>query len=417
MPYDSELRFLRSAYQKIRLKTQVFPANGVPSESIDLGLREQLGSKREMGWALYDFVKRMQPNTIYRVTDELFCSYCFLLLPEQVETTVFVLGPYLTEVPAREHILERAETLGIHPLAMPGLYNYYSLVPVFTEKESIFPLLETFGECIWGNCEAYRTVDVNQEIFGGGFSMQKESDPLQQGLIQQNMKMMEYRYAQENELMTAVSQGLAHKAELLIGGFSDSILEMRSTDPLRNIKNYCIILNTLLRKAAENGKVHPIYLDSVSSEYARKIEHLTSTHGAKGLMEDMVMRYCRLVNTHSSRHYTPPVQRTVTQIQANLSGDLSLRALAAAQNINASYLSALFRKETGQTVTDYVNETRVRQAMKLLNSTSLQIQTVSQLCGMSDVNYFSKLFKKYTGLTPKEYRTASQVQMSSKKAT
>ena len=55
--------------------------------------------------------------------------------------------------------------------------------------------------------------------------------------------------------------------------------------------------------------------------------------------------------------------------------------------------------------------------MNLLNTTSLQIQTISQLCGISDVNYFSKIFKKYTGLTPKEYRTASQVQMRSKKAT
>lgn len=415
MPYDSELRFLQSAYQKIRLKTQVFLADGIPEESVDLGLRRQLGRRRETGWVMLDFIKRMRPNTIYRVTDEFFCSYCFLLLPERAEKTVFALGPYLTEEPAREQILERAEALGLHPASMPGLYSYYTMIPVFAEKESIFPLLQTFGECIWGNCEAFRTVDVNQEIFGSGFALQRTSDSPRPGQVQQSMKLMEYRYAQENELLAAVSQGLTHKAELLIGGFSNSYMEKRSADPLRNIKNYCIILNTLLRKAAEKGKVHPIYLDSVSSEYARKIELLTSTNGAMGLMEEMVMRYCRLVNTHSSRHYTPPVQRTVTQIQANLSGDLSLKALAAAQNINASYLSALFKKETGKTVTDFVNETRTKQAMDLLNTTSLQIQTISQLCGISDVNYFSKLFKKYTGFTPKEYRAASQVQMNGKK--
>lgn len=417
MPYESELRFLRSAYQKIRLKTQVFPANSIPNESVDLGLRRQLGIKRETGWALFDFVSRMRHNTIYRLTDDFFCSYCFLLLPDRAEKTVFTLGPYLTEEPSRERILERAEALGLHPAAMSGLYSYYTVIPVFAEKESVFPLLETFGECIWGNCEAFRTVDVNQELFGGGFALQRASDPMRLGQVQESMKMMEHRYDQENELLMAVSQGLTHKAELLFSGFSELVMEMRTPDPLRNIKNYGIILNTLLRKAAEKGKVHPIYLDSVSSEYARKIEQLLSTGAAKGLMEEMVMRYCRLVNAHSSRHYTPPVQRTVTQIQANLAGDLSLKALAAAQNINASYLSALFKKETGKTVTDYVNETRTKQAMNLLNTTSLQIQTISQLCGISDVNYFSKIFKKYTGLTPKEYRTASQVQMRSKKAT
>ena len=108
MPYESELRFLRSAYQKIRLKTQVFSANSIPNESVDLGLRRQLGIKRETGWALFDFVSRMRHNTICRLTDDFFCSYCFLLLPDRAEKTVFTLGPYLTEEPSRERILERA---------------------------------------------------------------------------------------------------------------------------------------------------------------------------------------------------------------------------------------------------------------------------------------------------------------------
>ena len=74
------------------------------------------------------------------------------------------------------------------------------------------------------------------------------------------------------------------------------------------------------------------------------------------------------------------------------------------QNINASYLSALFKKETGVTLTEYINQKRMKQAARLLTSTKLQIQTISQYCGISDVNYFSKLFKKYAGKTPNEFR-------------
>ena len=48
-------------------------------------------------------------------------------------------------------------------------------------------------------------------------------------------------------------------------------LEMRGSSPLRSAKNYSIIMNTLLRKAAENGGVHPVYLDRVSSEFAIKM--------------------------------------------------------------------------------------------------------------------------------------------------
>ena len=76
-------------------------------------------------------------------------------------------------------------------------------------------------------------------------------------------------------------------------------------------------------------------------------------------------------------------------------------------NVNASYLSKLFKKETGITLTEYVAKKRIEQAAFLLTSTNLQIQTVAQNCGIYDVNYFTKLFKKHTGKTPKEYREST----------
>ncbi|MBQ6989418.1 MAG: helix-turn-helix transcriptional regulator, partial [Clostridia bacterium] len=71
---------------------------------------------------------------------------------------------------------------------------------------------------------------------------------------------------------------------------------------------------------------------------------------------------------------------------------------------NASYLSDLFHRETGKTITEYVTELRMNHAAALLQKTTLQIQTVAQHCGISDVNYFSKLFKKQYLVTPRQYR-------------
>ena len=53
-------------------------------------------------------------------------------------------------------------------------------------------------------------------------------------------------------------------------------MEKRLSDPIRDIKNYTIILNTILRKSAEKGKVHPIHLDALSSQFAKEIENITS---------------------------------------------------------------------------------------------------------------------------------------------
>ena len=104
------------------------------------------------------------------------------------------------------------------------------------------------------------------------------------------------------------------------------------------------------------------------------------------------------------KNYSPPVQKAILYIDADLTADLSLSALAGAQNISPSYLSSLFRQETGQTLTDHVNHKRIKQAMQLLSTTHLQVQTVAQHCGILDVHYFSKVFKKYAGQTPKQYR-------------
>ena len=91
-------------------------------------------------------------------------------------------------------------------------------------------------------------------------------------------------------------------------------------------------------------------------------------------------------------------------IEKDLSANLSLSSLAKIMNISAGYLSNIFRKEVGTCLTDFVNSRRTNYAKHLLATTHLQISTIAQHCGISDVQYFSKLFRRYTGMTPKEYR-------------
>ena len=118
----------------------------------------------------------------------------------------------------------------------------------------------------------------------------------------------------------------------------------------------------------------------------------------------MFKSYCRLVKVHSTKNYSNTIQKVIVYIDSDLTANLSLSAIAESQNLNASYLSSLFKKETGKTLTEYVNEKRINSAIQLLKNTKLQIQTIAQHCGIFDVQYFSKIFKKITGKTPKEFR-------------
>lgn len=222
---------------------------------------------------------------------------------------------------------------------------------------------------------------------------------------EESLKSLELRYEKENMFIKAVAQGNIKKCEEMLSASNHSFLnEKRADTPLRSLKNYTIILNTLLRKAAEHGKVHPYYIDKISSDYAAKIESLSSVDDGKRLHYNMVQAYCRLVQLHSSKDHSPIIQKLTTRIDADLTADLSLRAQADELGVNASYLSSLFKKEVKTTYTDYVNKKRIEYAMQLLKTTSNQIQNIAQQCGILDLNYFSKVFKKYTGVTPMKYR-------------
>ena len=181
-------------------------------------------------------------------------------------------------------------------------------------------------------------------------------------------------------------------------------IEKRTIDPIRNFKNYLIIANTIMRKAAEAGTVHPLHIDSLSTRFAQQIEQARTEEALRRLLNDMVRKYCLLVKNHSMKGYSLLIRKILVRIDSDLTADLSLKAQADFLEVNSSYLSTLFKKETGTTLTEYVNRKRIEHGIFLLNTTHMQIQTIAQCCGIPDVNYFTKTFKKIVGRTPKEYR-------------
>lgn len=400
MFYDKELHFLRSTLNKYHINTSLASPNEAIDDNVDLGLRRLLGIKEE-GKSFCDLFN-IADNTVYKLCDTFMCRYFFMLLPKSDSPSLLIVGPYLTTDLTREQILEKAELNGVEPRDIKELENYINDIPLVTEEISIHALIDSFCECIWGNNFAFSDINsTNVAAFSALSFKDNESSAKERDW---NIQMMEKRYAFENELMQAVAQGLTHKAELLLTSVNTQYFEKRVSDSLRNTKNYCIIMNTLLRKAAEKGGVHPVYLDNISSAYAQRIENLSSNEKPDEFMLEMFRSYCKLVKKYSISKYSSVVQKTIIYIDADLTADLTLSTMAEINNVSASYLSSLFKKETGETLTEFVNKRRVKLAKNLLKTTNLQIQTIAQHCGILDVHYFSKIFKKYEGLTPKAFR-------------
>ena len=396
MGYDAEIRFLGRIMEKYGVQMLRFPRSNPPQ--IDLGLRENIHLLNLSS----EFFSQMVSQVVYAIDDVLMCHYDALLLPDSDE--VLLIGPYLVQDVNEQTILTVMNKLQLAASTLPLFRHYYQALPVIIANDSMMlSLLSSLAETLWGRADAYETRYVENNSLT---DIIRNEDPtyLSKVMDAADLKLMEQRYEGENRLIYAVSHGQLHQAQLLISHFSEHMLEQRTMDNLRNIKNYGIVLNVLLRKAAEEGSVHPLHIDQLSSNMARRLELLRSPSEAVKLFGTMVHKYCLLVKNHSMKNYSQLVQHVILRIDADLTADLSLKSHADFLNVNASYLSTLFKRETGMTLTDYVNRQRVEHGLFLLNSTDMQVQTIAQYCGIPDVNYFTKTFKKFIGKTPKEYR-------------
>ncbi|MBR3808323.1 MAG: AraC family transcriptional regulator [Lachnospiraceae bacterium] len=403
MFYQAELDFLCNTLEKCQIKTTFLNPNIRLSEQVDIGLQVMLQAGETDDKSFFELVNPVEEATIYKMIDSFSATYLFFLLPNKGVENLILIGPYLTGIPSTEQIMELAEKNGIPPKYYKQIEAYYGSIPLLAENNQIFAMLDSFGEIIWGGVDKFTFVDINKEITYVPQMFSKKEENTTEDFLW-DMKMMENRYAYENEMIKIVSEGRVHKIDMMFSHLSNLRFEQRLADPVRNGKNYCIIMNTLLRKGAEQGGVHPLYLDSVSSNFAMEIEQMTSEKAIHELMQNMFRTYCVLVKKHSTKGFSAPVQKTITYIDSDIGANISTSMLANMQNVSASYLSSIFKKETGKSITEYINLKRVEMAKDLLKKTNLQVQTIAQHCGIMDMNYFSKVFKKYTGKTPKEYR-------------
>lgn len=406
MNYQAELNFVQNLLKTFRLNLYIFDDELTPDIVIpqQQWVGEFLMKEASLTNIFIKFKNQCSPNTIYQIEDGFLCHHMFFLLPiEDGKEKYAYIGPYTEEAFSKQQLAKLAEKYHVSSELFSKIESYYQSIPVITDEANIQSIIYTFCSILWGGTDRFTTKQY-QDFYPINFDIVSNVSSKETTESVLDAFYLEERYDVERQLMQAVSAGQIPKAELLFSTLFKYQFEVRSTNALRNTKNYLIILNTLLRVAARNGDVPPFHVDKLSSSYAHKIEATTSTNAGVTLMKEMVRRYCLLVRNHSMKGYSLLIRKVLTQIDYDLTADLSLKNLASQLNVNPSYLSTLFKKETGSTLTEYVNQKRIEHAIFLLNSSSLQIQMIAQYSGIPDVNYFTKLFKRLIGKTPKEYR-------------
>ena len=108
--------------------------------------------------------------------------------------------------------------------------------------------------------------------------------------------------------------------------------------------------------------------------------------------------------------YSPLIQRILCYVEKESDRKYDLSGLAIALGFNKNYLCTAFRRETGITISQYINYHRIRKILITLQyngyNKDFPIHELADQYGYVNASYFNRVFRRYTGMTPTEFMNA-----------
>lgn len=173
---------------------------------------------------------------------------------------------------------------------------------------------------------------------------------------------------------------------------------------MRNYKSFLLTLNNYCHMSLLRTNIHPFHILKLALSIGTRIESIMSLSKVEQITNDICRKYCLLVKNYANPSYSRLTKDTIAYIQSHLEEELSLNRLATLFHRNASVLSDVFRRETKQTLTNFIQETRIQEAVRLFNTTDMSVSDVATAVGYQDFSYFSKIFSKIVGMSPRTYK-------------
>ena len=162
-------------------------------------------------------------------------------------------------------------------------------------------------------------------------------------------------------------------------------------------------LNTFCKEKLLQGATPPYHTLRTADTFSMEIERCTTVEQLSGFPYRMIRKYCLLVRNYPLSDYSYLIRNVINYIYEHSEEELTLSVIASHFGKNASFLSAQFSHETGETVTACIHRVKMEAAVLLFNTTDQSVSSVASQVGIDNYRYFSKIFKEQIGVTPQEY--------------
>ncbi len=207
----------------------------------------------------------------------------------------------------------------------------------------------------------------------------------------------------EKDLRIAVLRGEKTSALAMLNEMLAHIYVYSNFD-ISAIKARLLELLVILSRATIEAGADPTETFRLSENFILQIESYVDVDQLAFWISDIVRRFIVQAFDLAQVKHSDVVFKITNYIKKNCAEKLTLDSLAKEVYLSKSYLSSIFKQETGMSLTAYITKVRVEKSKKMLLEDGVSLAIISSQCGFKDQSYFTKVFKKETGVSPKRFR-------------
>ena len=212
-------------------------------------------------------------------------------------------------------------------------------------------------------------------------------------------------YEQEMEFYQSIKMGNIKEVKRLLKPLGGSGFGRLSNDDLTNLKYHLVITIAFITRYCIEGGVEMETAYNLSDVYIMRLDKCTREEEIHAIHNEIVEDYTSRMHAIIKKGlFSKPILICLDMIYENLHYKITLKDLSDRAGLTPQYLSKIFHKEVGVTVSQYINQKRIEAAENLLKFSDYSCIEISNYLCFSSESYFIQVFKAHTKLTPKEYR-------------
>lgn len=238
-------------------------------------------------------------------------------------------------------------------------------------------------------------------------AMDKDRERFLSEFVQRESNFLRAPYNPEIEFYNTIKSGDVERTRKLC---REQLVDKEglghlSDDPLQNLKYHFVVTTALVARYCIEGGMELADAYGLSDYYIQKADRCKKTSEITNLHPIMCIDYAtHMKDLRKNSICSEQIARCVDYIYDNMHARITLKMLAKHVHLDPSYLSRLFKREVGCSVSDYIRNKKIETAKNMLIYSDSKPVDIAQILAFPSQSYFTEVFKKQVGVSPTVYK-------------